>query len=142
VEIAEVKRQLAAAVAAAGIANLDTYPFVPDQPAVPCFFPGEVILDPNLTYGDGADQADITCRVLTSAGDDADGQALLDQLLSRTGPMSIRAALLAARGAPGESALNGAADDLAIIRIQGYRMYVIGDGRFYGAEIIVRVLGE
>ncbi len=44
--------------------------------------------------------------------DDAEGQRLARQAASSTGSASILAALEAARGAPGERALDGAADDL------------------------------
>lgn len=141
--ISQVKAELVAAVRAADIPQLDCYPFAPAKPSVPCFYTGEVVIDPNGSFGAGCDIAEITCRVLTSAADDADGQALLDLYLSRTGDHSIRAALLAARSEPGEFALNGAADDLNIARIDGYRMLTdSGNESFYGADITVRVIGS
>jgi hypothetical protein len=117
------------AVAALEIPNLDTYAFAPAKPSIPCFYVGEVSIEPNNTFGDGCDVAEVTCRVLVSTADDADGQLLLDQYLSRTGTYSIRAALLAARGDPGELALNGKADDLMIVRIDGYRMLTDAEQR-------------
>lgn len=142
-QIARVKRELAAAVEAAGIARLECYGFSPSAPAVPAFTVGAVVIDPNTTFG-GADTAEITCTVLTSMADDLDGQDLLDTLLSRDDPQSIRAALLAARGEPGELALNGAADDVHVLRIDGYRMVAYGgdDSTYYGADITVRVIGS
>lgn len=139
-QISLVKEELAAAVRAAGIPNLDTYGFVPDRPSLPCFFAGEVEINPNVTFG-GCDTADITCTVFVSAADDKDGQQMLDKLLSRSGTYSIRAALLAARGDPGDAALNGQADDLSIVAINGYRKYNVDDSGFYGADIVVRVIG-
>lgn len=141
-QIATVKAAIRDAVIAAEIPELDCYSYVPDNPSVPCFYPGEVTIDPNQTFG-GSDSAEITCRVLVSAGDDADGQALLDQYLSRSGPYSIRAALNAARGAPGELALGGAADDFVITKIDGYRMIPTPNQELlYGAQITVRVIGS
>lgn len=138
-----VKAELAAAVAAAEIPDLDFYSYVPAKPSTPCFYAGEVAIDPNNSFGSGHDVAEVTCRVLVSTTDDADGQLLLDQYLSRTGTYSIRAALLEARGAPGELALNGQADDLSIVRIDGYRMLVGADNEtYYGADITVRVIGS
>jgi hypothetical protein len=143
VQIALVKSALRDAVIAAEIPGLDVYAYVPDAPSVPCFYPGEVTLDPLQTFGPGSDNADIICRVLVSAADDADGQALLDQYLSRSGTHSIRAAISAARGAPGELALGGAADDLVITKIDGYRLIATPNQElFYGAQITVRVIGS
>jgi hypothetical protein len=141
-DVSLVKAELAAAVAALNIPNLDCYAFVPAKPSVPCFYTGEVLIEPNNTFR-GSDVADVTCRVLTSTADDADGQLLLDRYLSRSGTYSIRAALLAARGAPGQLALNGRADDLSIVRIDGYRMLVDPEnGSYYGADLTVRVIGS
>jgi hypothetical protein len=141
-DVSLVKAELAAAVAGAGIPNLDCYAYAPASPSVPCFYAGEVTIEPNNTFG-GSDVAEVTCRVLVSTADDADGQLLLDRYLSRSGTYSIRAALLTARGAPGQLALNGQADDLSIVRIDGYRMLVDSDnGSYYGADITVRVIGS
>jgi hypothetical protein len=142
-QIARVKAAIRDAVIAAEIPNLDCFSFVPDDPPFPCFYAGEVTIEPNTTFGTGSDQADIMCRVLVGAADDADGQALLDQYLSRAGAYSIRAALLAARGAPGDFALGGAADDFLIVRIDGYRMIPSPNQELlYGAQILVRVIGS
>jgi hypothetical protein len=142
VQIATVKAALSDAVNAAAIVGLNCYPFVPDDPETPCFYPAEVILNPQTTFG-GCDTADITCRVLVGGSEDLDSQQLLDQLLSRAGAQSIRTALDAARGAPGEAALDGAADDLSIVRIDGYRQVPGPDEKsYYGANITVRVLGS
>lgn len=136
-----VKRELANAVD--GIAGLNCYGFSPAAPSIPAFTVGEVTIDPNQTFG-GSDLNEFKCTVLASAADDADGQALLDSYLSRAGASSIRAALLAARGVPGALALNGAADDLMVVRIDGYRLITYGgDGStYYGADITVRVIGS
>lgn len=141
-----VKAALRDAVIAAEISGLDSYAFAPDDPEVPCFYPAEVTINPNGSFGPddgGFDTADITCRVLASGADDADGQLWLDRLLSRTGAYSIRAALLAARGEPGELALSGTADDVWVARIDGYRM-VPGPNEtsWYGANLTVRVIGS
>jgi len=141
-----VKQALRDAVIAAEIPKLDAYAFAKDEPHVPCFYPAEVVIDPNGSFGPtdgGFDTADITCRLLVSAADDADGQQLLDRLISRTGTYSVRAALLAARGAPGVAAIPGQADDLWVTRIDGYRM-VPGPNEtsWYGANLTVRVIGS
>lgn len=141
-DISLVKQELAAAVKAAGIPKLDAYSYLPTTPHLPCFFAGEVSIEVNNTFG-GSDVAIVTCTIFVSAADDLDGQRLLDQLISRDGPMSVRAALLDARGAPGELALNGAAADFSIDRIDGYGLIQVGNNdTFYGANLTVRVIGD
>ncbi len=143
-DIGRVKRAIRAAIDAAEIDHLDTYAHTPGSVVVPCVYPTNVTIDPNgagASFG-GSDTAEVVLRVLTSAADDLDGQTLLDEYLARTGPKSIRAALETARGGPGEYALGGAADDLHVVRIDGYRLYTEGTDEFYGAEITVRVIGE
>ncbi len=141
-----VKEALRAAVDLAAIPGLQAYAYVPAEPHAPCFYPGEAVINPNGAFGPtdgGYDTADITCRLLVSAAEDADGQLLLDKLLSRTGDYSVRAAIHAARGEPGETALSGTADDVWVTRIDGYRM-VPGPNEtpWYGANLTVRVLGR
>jgi hypothetical protein len=60
---------------------------------------------------------------MVSRADDLSGQATLDALLSGSGPASLKAAIEAARGAPGQAAPGGAADDLQVVRAQSYRLY-------------------
>lgn len=151
-EISVVKAALAAAVEAAGInipgvGRLQCYGHSPDAPNIPAFTVGQVAIDPLGTFGQGGpgmETLDITCQVLTSTAEDDAGQRLLDQLISKDGPYSIRTALLAARGQPGEMALDGAADDCWVIRIDGYRRLSYGgeDANYYGADITVRVIGD
>lgn len=140
--VSAVKEALATAVRTA-VDGIDCYGFSPTAPVVPAFTVGAVVIDPNQTFG-GSDVGDFTCTVLASTADDRDGQKLLDGYLSRDGAQSIRAALLAARGEPGEFALDGAADDLMISRVDGYRMVTYGGdgGTYYGADITVRVIGS
>lgn len=143
-DIQLVRTRLAAActgVVASSGEKLNCFGYVPDAITPPVFYAGEITLDPNGTFG-GFDQVEVTCRVLTSHADDAEGQRLLDEYLRRTGSSSVRAALLAARGAPGQYALSGACDDFNIKAIQGYRLYRVGTEVFFGAEIVVSVYGD
>ncbi len=139
--ISTVRERLAEA--AASIEGLTCTGYVPDAVTEPHWYAGEVEIDVNNAMGRGGyDDARVTMRLLVSRGDDKAGQALLDEYLSRTGPKSIRLALNAARGAPGEYALGGACDDFSIERIQAYRLYLVGEVQFYGAEVIVHVVGS
>jgi hypothetical protein len=141
--VALLKERIAAAVAA-GVTStpaLSCTGYVPDSIAEPAFYCGEVDIDPMLSFG-ADDRVTVTCRVLVSRADDRAGQAALDGYLSRTGASSIRAALEAARGAPGQAALSGACDDLVVRGITGYRLYKVNDTDYYGAEIKVEAIGE
>lgn len=145
-DISVVKARLAAAAATVDtvdpVGKLTCYGYTPDDPEIPCFYAGETTFQHNITFAGDVDRVEITCRVLTSTNEDLAGQRLLDRYLRRTGGTSVRAALLAARGAPGQLALDGACSDFNIERIQGYRLYRIGEGRtLFGAEIVVMAIG-
>jgi len=134
----EVRRALADAIR--GIDGLDVFHYTPGSVVVPCAYLADVEIEPNTTFR-GEDDHTFTLRVLTSAADDESGQDLLDEFLSRDGSRSIRAALETARGANGEYALGGAADDLNVTRVGAYRTYTEGGGTYFGGEITVRVIG-
>lgn len=134
----EIKVEIAKAVDV--IDGLTALPFVPDAIPEPCFYTGETEIVVNNTFG-GSDDLRITCTILVSRADDRQGQEALDVFLSRRGAKSVRERLNVARGAPGQSALDGKADDLVIERITGYRYYLVNEMRYFGAQLIVRVIG-
>lgn len=144
----DVKIALAAAVTAAAIPKLSAYSYLPDDPELPCFFAGEVQVKSNNAMGllspGGWDLATITCGIFVSQADDLDGQRMLDLLISRSGPYSIRQALYDhGRGAPGQAALGGACDDIVCDGIDGYGVISLGDNKnFYGANLAVRLIGS
>lgn len=140
-DISKIRRGIADAVGSA-IPSLNTYGYCPDAPAEPAFYAGETEIHFDLTFGRGLDEVIVTCRLLVSRADDESGQAALDAYLSGSGPDSIKAALLAARGEPGQAALGGLCHDLHLTRIQGHRLYQVGEVQYYGAELTVRVIGE
>lgn len=125
-----------------GLPKLTCTGYTPDAVTEPHFFVGEYTQDFDKTFGRGEDELEFTCRVLCGRGDDRAAQKVLDALLSGSGPASLKAAIEAARGAPGEMALGGLADDLHVLRIQGYRWYTHADTMYVGAEIMIRVIGE
>lgn len=133
-----VRRALADAIR--GVDGLDVYHYTPGSVVVPCAYLAEVEIEPNTTFR-GEDDLTFTLRVLTSAADDESGQDLLDEYMSRTGERSIRAALETARGANGEYALDGAADDLNVTRGGAYRQYTEGGSVYFGGELTIRVIG-
>ncbi|WP_329187043.1 hypothetical protein [Actinacidiphila glaucinigra] len=125
-----------------GIAKLTSTPYLPDAPTTPHFFVGDYSVDFDKTMRRGLDEIEFTCGVVVSRSDDLSGQKLLDRLLSGSGPASLKVAIEAARGAPGEAALDGAADDLRVTRVQSYRLYEIAGVDYLGAQLTIRVIGD
>ncbi len=121
---------------ATAIEGLRTFAYIPDSAVPPVFFVGEVEITFDRTFGRGMDELQIRCRVLVSAADDRSGQAALDGYLTGSGELSIKAALEA------ERTLDGACDDLHVMRVIGYGKYDLGDLAYLGAEFVVRVIGE
>ncbi len=140
-DISLIRTAIADAVHAQ-IPSLNCFGYIPDAPPEPCFYVGEVGIDFDSAFGRGLDEARITCHLLVSRADDRAGQAALDSYLRGSGPNSVKAALLTARGAPGQPALGGLAHDLTLTQVQGYGMYAVGDVQFFGAELVVRVIGQ
>lgn len=126
----------------AGIGKLTCFGYVPDSIVAPCFFVGEVDVNFDKTMGRGTDELLFTCRVLAGRADDRSAQRILDALLSGAGEASLKQAIEAARGAPGELALGGLADDLHLQRVQGYRWYEHQGSSFVGAELAIKVIGD
>lgn len=126
----------------AGIGKLTCFGYVPDSIVAPCFFVGEVDVNFDQTMGRGTDELLFTCRVLAGRADDRSAQRILDALLSGAGEASLKQAIEAARGGPGEMALGGLADDLHLQRVQGYRWYEHQGSSFVGAELAVKVIGD
>jgi hypothetical protein len=108
----------------------------------PVFFVGEVDIIFDKTMGRGTDELQFTCRVLAGRADDRSAQRILDALLSGAGEASLKQAIEAARGAPGELALGGLADDLRVERVQGYRWYEHQGSSYVGAELAIKVIGD
>lgn len=115
--------------------------YVPDAITEPHFFVAEYTIDFDRAMRRALDQAEFTTRVLVGRQDDETAQRVLDELLSGSGPASLKAAIEAARGAPGEYALGGLAHDLHVMRMQGYRWYEHQGTQYVGAELIIKVIG-
>lgn len=125
-----------------GIAKLTCSGYTPDSVTAPHFFVGEFSVDFDRAMRRSLDEAEITARVLVGLNDDRAAQRILDAMLSGAGPASLKQAIEAARGAPGEYALGGLAHDLHVKRVQGYRWYEHQGTQYIGAELIIRVIGE
>jgi hypothetical protein len=145
-QISAVREALADAARAAvlpdGLPKLTCSGYVPDAVIAPHFFVAEYEQDFDKAMARGLDELVFTARVLVSRADDQSAQRLLDSMLSGSGPASLKAALEAARGAPGEYALGGLAHDLHVMRVQGYRWYEHAGSTYVGAELMIKVIGE
>ncbi|MFI9005101.1 hypothetical protein [Streptomyces sp. NPDC053541] len=126
----------------AGTAALTTTAYVPDAVTAPHFFCAEYEAQFDRAMRRALDEATLTCRVLVGRADDRAAQEILDALLEGSGPSSLKQAIEAARGAPGEYALGGLAHDLHVTRIQGYRWYEHQGTQYVGAELMIRILGK
>jgi hypothetical protein len=124
-----------------GIGKLTTTGYVPDSIAAPAFFVAEVEVNYDRAMGRKLDELLFTCRVLVGRTDDRTSQKILDSLLSGSGTASLKVAIDAARGAPGQAALGGLADDLHLQRVQGYRWYEHEGTPYVGAELVIKVIG-
>ncbi|OQR64777.1 hypothetical protein B6E66_07405 [Streptomyces maremycinicus] len=145
-QISAVREALAEAARAvvlpAGLPKLTSSGYVPDAVIAPHFFVAEYEQDFDKAMRRSLDELVFTTRVLVGRGDDKAAQQVLDAMLSGSGPASLKQAIEAARGAPGEYALGGLAHDLHVMRVQGYRWYEHAGSTYVGAELMIKVIGE
>ncbi|MFG3323724.1 hypothetical protein ACGF3J_37335 [Streptomyces sp. NPDC048171] len=145
-QISAVRDAIAAAAAVVvlppGAGKLKCTGYVPDAILAPCFFVGEVEVNFDKAMGRKLDELLFTCRVLAGRQDDRSSQRIIDALLSGSGPASLKQAIEQARGAPGEMALGGLADDLHLQRVQGYRWFEHAASTYVGAELVLKVIGD
>lgn len=125
-----------------GIAKLTSTGFVPDAVTVPAFFTADYTVDFDRAMNRALDKIELTCQVLVGIADDRAAQRTLDALLSGSGPASLKQAIEAARGAPGEYALGGLAHDLHVTRMQGYRWYEHQGTQYLGGQFVIDIIGE
>ncbi|MFD9368777.1 hypothetical protein ACFWA6_13885 [Streptomyces sp. NPDC060020] len=144
--MAEIREAIATAARAvvlpAGVGKLTCSGYTPDSVIAPHFFAGEYSLEFDKAMGRSLDEAELTCRVLVGRADDVSAQRTLDALLAGAGAASLKQAIEAARGAPGDFALGGLAHDLHVTRVQGYRWYEHQGTQYVGAELIIRIIGD
>ncbi|MFD9319289.1 hypothetical protein ACFWDQ_16595 [Streptomyces sp. NPDC060053] len=145
-QISAVREALAdaarAVVLPAGLPKLTSSGYVPDAVIAPHFFVAEYEQTFDKVMARGLDELIFTSRVLVGRGDDKAAQQMLDAMLSGSGPASLKVAIEAARGAPGDFALGGLAHDLHVMRVQGYRWYEHAGATYVGAELMIKVIGE
>jgi hypothetical protein len=143
VDIDDVCEAIAAAITTAaltvGTARVTATPYTPDAVVAPHFHTAEWTATYDRSFA-GLTELVLTARLLLSRADDKSAQKAAQQLAS-TGASTIVATLKAARGAPGQSALSGAADDLHVRSVAGPRLYAYGDDQYYGLEFTIFVMG-
>lgn len=127
--------------AAAAVSGLRCHDYVPGSISPPTFFIAEEEIVFDLAMGRNLDTAIFTCLLMTSMGANRSGQQALTPYLAGSGPKSIKAALEAARGAPGSLALSGAADDLRVESLRGHQVSEVGGTEYWSATFTVRVWG-
>ncbi|MBK3625920.1 hypothetical protein JHN59_13915 [Streptomyces sp. MBT49] len=146
-QISDIREAIADAARAGvvlpdGLAQLTASGYVPDAVIAPHFFVAEYEQDFDKAMRRALDEIVFTTRVLVGRADDKAAQQLLDKMLSGSGPASLKTAIEAARGGPGEYALGGLAHDLHVTRVQGYRWYEHAGTTYVGAEIMIKVIGQ
>jgi hypothetical protein len=146
VDLNAVAAGLAAAVDA--IDGVTTYSYTPDAVTVPAFYVGEITTDFDAAMNRGLDELSIVCRMVVEKADMESAQHNLNRYMAGSGALSVKAALEAARGAPGDLALpsadapDGSCDDLRVRRISGHRLYTVGTTVYLGCEFIVQIIGS
>lgn len=122
--------------------SIIAHAFTPDSVEPPVVFCAEYDIEFDLAMGRSLDSADITIRVLLGRADDKTSAARLNDLLSGSGPGSLKSAIESDRYVRGGTGLAGACDDYRVERAQGMRFYEHGSYTFLGAEFRVKVIGS
>lgn len=135
-------------VAAAGTVTLvppravQMLDYVPDDVEPPTIYPDAVKVDFDQTMNRGTDKLTVRLRMLCARTDDREGQHMLYGALAGSGASSVKAAIEAAKGAPGVGALAGACDDLHVSEVGEARWYEIAGVRYVGADFTVVIYGS
>lgn len=122
--------------AATAIEGLNGFGYGPDALIAPAFFPAEVEFDFDSALAIGMDVAVFSCRLLVSKVDDESAQAALDAYMSRSGDMSVKAALEVDR------TLGGACVEVFVSKAVGPKLYKHGLIDYLGVAYEVRVTGR
>lgn len=139
INIGQLRRAIGNAPKLAGIEGLNCFTYTPARAAPPMWYPGEVTFDRTAvgqaTFGDTRGYV-VQGTVITAAeADEQSGQDLLDEYLSEGSDKSIIDAI------ESDSALGQLCDDLHVQGVDGYRLYVFGQGNYFGARLRIFVIG-
>lgn len=143
-DLTAVRKALAAACEAVNTATqpMTCLPYVPSRVVPPTLYVQPARTEFDKTMARGMDAQMFTVSVVVAKADDEASQDLLDLYLAGSGPLSVKAAIEAARGVPGQLALGGAADDLHVQSVDAYRWFTFGETQYLGAQFAVRVIGS
>lgn len=141
--ITTVREEIAAAVNAMSD-SLTCYAYVPSDGPTPFAYVQLESVTYDRAMRQGSEELILTLMVMVSRADDRASAEALDAYLSSTGASSLKAAIEAANGDPGELALNGAADFVHVTGTDAPpRWFEWGDGsKYHGAGLRIRVLGS
>ena len=113
------------------------YDHMPDRPMNPAWFPGPVDIEANKSMR-GLDAATIESYLTVDrTGDPRSAQRELAGLLRRDVATSVRYALNEAR----KTRIDGLVGGMNVQRITGWREYLFGEVRMYGARIDIMIIG-
>lgn len=145
-EMSAVREAIAAAartvVLPDGAGALTCSGYVPDAVTAPHFFTADYTVDFDRAMRRSLDEVELTCQVLVGLADDKTAQRTLDVLLAGSGPSSLKQAIEATRRGPSGYALGGLADDLHVMRVQGYRWYEHQGTTYVGAQLAIKIIGK
>lgn len=120
--------------------EVNAYDHMPDRPTGPAWFPGPVDIETNNTMR-GMDIAVIqSFLVVDRTGDPRADQHCLANYLRRKSAVEYGSVVEAIRGTRA-SRLSGLVGGINIQSIQGWREYLFGECRSYGARIDIKVTG-
>lgn len=122
--------------------GLNAFDYVPDSLPNLAMYVGEIDVDVNVTFGSrspirrGTDQAEITLRILIARSTDKEALRKVRAYMSGSGPSALIQAIQA------DQTLGGTVDSSIVKNMRGNRLFVVGEKRYYGVEIVVFVIGD
>lgn len=141
--IAAVRQEIADAVNAM-TGPVTCFPYVPSDGDTPFAYVQVESLTYDRTMRNGSEELILTLMIMVSRADDLTGSVLLDDLIWSGGDLSLKTAIEAANGGPGEHALNGYADFVHVTGTDAPpRWFEWGNGtKYLGAGLRIRVIGS
>lgn len=120
--------------------SLNCYPYMPERPINPAWYIGPIDIEPNNTFR-GLDTMIIqSFLTVDRSGSPQHAQRVLANYLRR-GPTTESESLRPAIKAMNANGLGGLAGGVNITAIEGWREYLFGECRMYGARVDIKVLG-
>lgn len=124
--------------------GLNALDYVPDDLPNTAFYVGEMDIQPNQTFNKvrpdgtrmGTDQATITCRVLVARSTDKFAVRKMREFMAGSGDKALIQSI------QGDPTLNNTVSSSKVQAMRGNRLFIVGEGKFYGTEIDIFVIGE